>query len=128
MLKKTITYTDYNGAERTENFYFNLTETEIMEMELGTVGGYAEMVQRIVDAKDGPEIMRIFKELILKSYGEKSADGRRFVKSKEISEAFTQTQAYSVLFMELISDQTGEVAAAFVNGIIPQQNQMTVKQ
>ena len=127
MLKKTITYTDYNGAERTENFYFNLTETEIMEMEIGTAGGYAEMIQRIVDAKDNPEIMRIFKDLILRSYGEKSDDGRRFVKSKEISEAFLQSPAYSVLFMELITDKTGDVSAAFVNGIIPQHNQMTVK-
>lgn len=117
MLKKTITYTDYNGVERTENFYFNLTKAEIMEMEMGTVGGFAEMVQRIVDAKDAPTIIKIFKDLVLKAYGEKSADGKRFIKSDEIREAFSQTEAYSQLFMELATDS--KAASAFVNGIVP---------
>lgn len=117
MLKKVITYTDYNGTERTENFYFNLTKAELMEMELGTSGGMADMIQRIVDAKDAPAIMKIFKELILKAYGEKSADGKRFMKSEEISTAFAQTEAYSQLYMELATD--ADEAAKFVNGIIP---------
>lgn len=117
MLKKKITYTDYNGTERTEDFYFNLTKAEIMEMELGTSGGLAEMIQRIVDAQDAPSIIKVFKDLILKAYGEKSPDGKRFIKSTEISESFSQTEAYSQLFMELATDSNA--AAEFVNGIMP---------
>lgn len=117
MLKKTITYTDYNGVERTEDFYFNLTKAELMEMEIGTTGGMADMIKRIIDAKDAPAIIKIFKELVLKAYGEKSVDGKRFVKSEEISNGFAQTEAYSQLFMELATD--ADAAAAFVNGIIP---------
>lgn len=117
MLKKKITYTDYNGTERTEDFYFNLTKAEIMEMELGTSGGLAEMIRRIVDAQDAPSIIKVFKDLILKAYGEKSPDGKRFIKSTEISESFSQTEAYSQLFMELATDSNS--AAEFVNGIMP---------
>ena len=117
MLKKTMTFTDYNGVERTENFWFNLSKAEIMEMELGTEGGLAEMIQKIVAAKDAPAIVKIFKDLILKSYGEKSADGKKFMKSPELSEAFSQTEAYSDLFMELATDS--DKASEFVNGIIP---------
>lgn len=117
MLKKTIKYTDYNGVERTEDFYFNLTRAEIMEMEMSTAGGLAEAIKRIVAAKDAPAIIKIFKELILKAYGEKSPDGKRFNKSEEISTAFSQTEAYSQLFMELSVD--ADAAAKFINGIIP---------
>jgi len=117
MLKKTITYTDYNGSERTEDFYFNLSKAEIMEMEMSTAGGLTEMIQKIVAAQDAPAIMKVFKELILKAYGEKSPDGKRFIKSDEISTAFSQTEAYSQLFMELATD--ADAAAKFVNGIIP---------
>lgn len=117
MLKKTITYTDYNGNERTEDFYFNLTKAEIMEMELSTSGGLAEMIQRIVAAQDSPAIVKIFKDLILKGYGEKSADGKRFIKSEEIREAFAQTEAYSQLFMELATN--ADEAAKFINGMVP---------
>lgn len=117
MLKKTMTYTDYNGVERTEDFYFNLSKAEIMEMELSTTGGLAEMIKRIVAAQDAPAIIKIFKELVLKAYGEKSADGKRFIKNDEITTGFAQTEAYSQLFMELATDS--DAAAAFVNGIIP---------
>lgn len=117
MLKKTIEYTDYNDVKRTEDFYFNLTEAEITEMELSTTGGLAEMIQRIVAAQDTPAIIKVFKSLILKAYGEKSPDGKRFIKSDELAEAFSQTEAYSVLFMELATD--ADKAAAFVNGIVP---------
>ena len=120
MLKKKITYTDYNGVERSEDFYFNLTKAELMEMEMSTVGGFTEMVQRIVAANDAPSIIKIFKELILKAYGEKSPDGKRFIKSKEISDAFSQTEAYSKLFMELATD--ANAAADFVNGLVPNEN------
>lgn len=117
MLKKTITYTDYNGMERTEDFYFNLTKAELAEMEMSTAGGLTEMVNRIVAAKDAPSIIKIFKELILKAYGEKSPDGKRFIKSEELSTAFSQTEAYSTLFMELATND--EAAAKFFNGIVP---------
>lgn len=117
MLKKTIPYTDYNGNERTEDFYFNLTKAEIMEMEMSTTGGLSEMIQNVVKTQDAPSIIKIFKDLILKAYGEKSPDGKRFIKSPELSAAFSQTEAYSQLFMELATD--ADKAAAFVNGIIP---------
>ena len=121
MLKKTITYVDYNGEERKEDFYFNLSKAEVMEMELSTTGGLAEMIQRIVAAKDAPAIIKIFKDLVLKAYGEKSPDGKRFMKvddnGKPLYIAFSQTEAYSQLFMELATD--ADAAAAFVTGIIP---------
>ena len=117
MLKKTIAYTDYNGSERTEDFYFNLTKAEVVEMEMSTTGGLAEMIKKIVAAQDAPSIIAIFKKLILKAYGEKSPDGKRFIKSDEISNAFSQTEAYSQLFMELATD--ADKAAEFVNGITP---------
>lgn len=118
MLKKSITYTDYNGTERTETFYFNISKAELMEMELGTTGGYAEMLQRIVETQDAPSLIKIFKDLIFKAYGVKSSDGKRFIKSKELSEEFAQTEAYTVLFMELATN--AEAGAEFVNGILPQ--------
>lgn len=117
MLKKTITYTDYNGSERTEDFYFNLTKAEVMEMEMSTTGGLAEMIQRIVAAQDAPAIIKIFKDLVLKAYGEKSPDGKRFIKNEELQTAFSQTEAYSILFMELATD--ADAAAKFINGIVP---------
>lgn len=117
MLKKTITYTDYNGVERTEDFWFNLTKAEVLEMEMSTVGGLSEMMTRIVAAKDIPSIVRVFKELIMSAYGEKSPDGKRFIKSKELSDAFAQTEAYSKLFMELSTDD--EEGSKFINGIVP---------
>lgn len=117
MLKKTITYTDYNGTERTEDFYFNLTKAEIMEMEMSTSGGMAEMIQRIVAAQEAPAIIKIFKDLVLKAYGQKSPDGKRFIKNQTLKEEFEQTEAYSILFMELATD--ADAAAKFVNGIMP---------
>lgn len=116
MLKKIISYTDYDGNEREESFYFNLTESEIIEMEFSTTGGLTQMIEKIVETRDSTRIMSIFKEIILKSYGEKSADGRRFVKSREISEAFSQTPAYNKLFMELVTD--AKKASDFVNGLV----------
>lgn len=117
MLKKTITYEDFNGVERTEDLYFNLTEAEIVEMELGTTGGFVENIKKVIAAKDAPTIMNIFKDLLLKSYGEKSPDGKRFIKNAELREAFAQTNAYSKLFMELAFDE--EAAANFINNVIP---------
>lgn len=121
MIKKTITYTDYNGIERTENFYFNLSEAEVLEMEMSTEGGMAESIQKVVDAKDAPTIIRVFKDLVLKAYGVKSDDGRRFMKTKpdgsRYADDFKETEAYSQIFMELATDS--DAAAKFVNGIVP---------
>lgn len=117
MLKKTITYVDYNGVERTEDFYFNLSKAEVTEMELSVEGGFSKMLEEIVKSNDNVRIIELFKQMVLKAYGEKSADGKRFVKSKEIAEAFSQTEAYSEIFMELALDE--KAAAAFVNGIMP---------
>lgn len=117
MLKKTIKYTDYNGVEREETFWFNLSKAEIMEMELGTSGGFAEYITRIVESQEAPEILKTFKEIILKAYGRKSDDGKRFEKSTKLSTEFSQTEAYSELFMELATDD--KAAADFINGIIP---------
>ena len=117
MLKKTVTYVDYNGVERTEDFYFNLTKAEVAEMELSVEGGFSKMLEEIVASKDNVRIVNLFKQMVLKAYGEKSQDGRRFVKSEEISQAFAQTEAYSEIFMELALNT--DAAAAFVNGIMP---------
>ena len=122
MLRKNITYTDYNGVTRSEDFYFNLSKAELMEMELGTSGGYAEMIQQIIDAKDAPSIMKICKDIIMKAYGERSADGKRFMKVDRdgypLVNDFIQTEAYSILFTEFATD--ADFAASFINGIMPQ--------
>lgn len=121
MLSKNIKYTDYNGVEREEKFLFNLSKAELMEMELGTTGGLAETIKTIISTQDTPKIIKIFKDLVLKAYGEKSADGKRFIKVDEkgnpLSVAFSQTEAYSNLFMELATD--AKAAADFIRGIIP---------
>lgn len=117
MLKKTITYVDYNGNERVEDFYFNLTKAEATEMELSVEGGLTKKLEDIVNSQNNKEIITLFKEIILKAYGEKSQDGKRFIKSEELSEAFSQTEAFSELFMELALDE--KAAADFVNGILP---------
>lgn len=117
MLKKTIKYTDYNGVEREESYYFNLSEAELTEMEMTTAGGFVETIQAIVKAQDGPAIVKIFKELVLKAYGEKSADGRYFHKSDEISYQFSCSPAYSIIYMELATK--ADKASEFVNGIMP---------
>lgn len=121
MIAKTIKYKDYNGAEREDKFFFNLNQAEITEMELSVDGGLAEMIKGIIEAKNQPEIIKIFKKLILKAYGEKTADGKRFRKTDDngtpLSIAFSETEAYSKLFMELATDDAK--AAEFVNGIMP---------
>jgi hypothetical protein len=118
MLKKTITYTDYDGNSRTEDFYFNLTKTEIIEMELSVDGGISKMIEKLVATHDQKRIMDMFKELVLKAYGEKSPDGRRFIKTDDLRDSFAQTEAYNLFFMELATDT--DAAITFVNGIVPQ--------
>lgn len=117
MLKKLIKYTDYNGIERQENFYFNLNKAELMEMETEVTGGMRQLLESIMEKQDIPKIMHAFKTIILKAYGEKSPDGRLFNKSEELSKAFTHTEAYNVLYMELLSD--AKKAAAFINALMP---------
>ena len=117
MLKKTIKYTDYDDNERTEDFYFNLSKAEVAEMEMTSEGGFAKMLHKIVNTNDSKRLIEIFKDLILKSYGEKSLDGKRFIKNQELRDSFAQTEAYTELFMELASN--AQLAAEFVNGIIP---------
>lgn len=117
MLKKTITYEDFNGVERTEDFYFHLSKAELTKLEMGVKGGFTEMVNRIVQAQDAPTIIEVFEDLIQKSYGVKGADGRGFFKTKENLEAFVSTEAYSKLFMELAFDD--KAAAEFINGVVP---------
>lgn len=126
MLKKTITYTDYDGVQRTEDFYFNLSKAEIAEMELSTAGGLDKTINRIVAEQDGARIIALFKDLVLKSYGKKSDDGRRFIKNQELRDDFAQTEAYSDLFMELATD--ADAAAAFVNGIVPKMDDIRPKE
>lgn len=115
MLKKTITYTDYNGNERTEDFYFNLTKAEATEM---AVTDRWSNMEKIVADENNEEILKEFKKFILDSYGEKSEDGRRFIKSDELKEAFSQTEAYSELFMELATN--ADAASDFMRGVVPE--------
>lgn len=117
MLKKTIQFQDFNGTSRTEDFYFNLTQAEVTELELSVDGGLVEMIHRITAAQDGRQIIETFKKVIRKAYGVKSPDGRRFIKNQEVWDEFAQTEAYSKLFMELATD--AKAASAFVNGIVP---------
>lgn len=117
MFVKTITFNDFNGSERTEDFYFNLTKAEIMKMELTTKGGFTEKVQRIIKAQDVPSLVEVFEEIIKCSYGIKTPDGRGFVKKAEYLEDFMATEAYSELITELFSN--ADAASEFINGIIP---------
>lgn len=124
MLKKTITYTDYNGTEWTEDFYFNISKAELMDMEMGINGGMSQMINKIIATHDNAALYKLFTDLITKAYGEKSLDGKRFMKSKELSDSFVQTEAYSALLDEFLSNS--ESAAAFVNGILPKLDNKTL--
>ncbi len=117
MLKKTITYTDYNGVTRTEDFYFNLNKAELFQMEFGTEGTFTNVIKKIAQTKDVPTMVSLMKDVILKSYGEKSPDGRRFIKSEELSNNFSQTEAFSELYLELALDD--QKASEFLNGLMP---------
>ena len=124
MLVKKIKYEDYDGNQREEDFYFNLSRAELMEMELGVSGGLDAKIKRLSQTLDGPEVMKMFKEIISKAYGIKSLDGKRMVKSEQISEEFMQTEAYSELLMELLTDP--EAAAAFINAVVPKQDKSSI--
>lgn len=116
MFKKTITYTDYNGNERKEDHYFNLTKAEMIEYDAEFPDGVIEYLTRLVNLQDKGKLIKAFKDLILRSYGEKLDNGK-FIKSQEIRDAFMATEAYSELFMEVVSSE--ESMAAFVNAIVP---------
>lgn len=119
MLKKTIKFTDYFGEERTQDFYFNLTKSELMEMNLSADGGVERLIDKIIQTKDRKKLVTYFKDIILRSYGEKSDDGFQFMKGEKISKRFEQSPAYDQLFMELATD--AEKAANFINGIVPKE-------
>lgn len=117
MLKKTITYTDFNGEEVSEDFFFHLSKAELIELEMSQEGGLSSWLQKVVAAEDGKSIMEQFKMIILTAYGQKSVDGRRFIKNQDLRDEFASTEAYSVLFVELVTD--ADAAAVFVNSVIP---------
>lgn len=116
MFKKTIKYTDYNGVERNEAFYFNLSPADLLDMEVES-GGYKQMLQNIIESQDVVSLMKAFKDIIRRSYGVKSSDGKHFVKTYENFLAFQSTPAYSEMIMEFINDT--DKAIEFVNGVMP---------
>ena len=117
MLKLPVTYEDFNGETQTETLYFNLSKSELIELEVGVEGGFAKMLDNIVKSENQKELVAQFKKLILLAYGVKSEDGKRFIKSDQLREEFSQTAAYNELFMKFATDD--KAAADFVNGIIP---------
>lgn len=116
MLKREFTYKDFEGKEVTETYYFNLTQAEVMELELSAYGGIEAMVNRLLEEKNTEDIVKLFKKIILMSVGEKSFDNRRFIKNDEIRDNFYQTEAYSQLFCELVTD--GDKAHAFLRSLV----------
>jgi len=118
MIKKTVTYKDYNGLERTESFYFHFNEAEILEMEMSEEGGFAERIQRIIDAKEQSQLIKVIKKFVLDAYGVKAEDGKRFIKNDEVRAAFVESPAYPIIFMELVANDA--VASEFVNRVVPE--------
>ena len=117
MLKKTIKYTDFNGEETSEDFLFHLSKAELVELEMSHEGGFVASMQKVVEAEDNKTIIEEFKKIILQSYGKKSLDGKRFIKNQTLRDEFESSEAYSTLFMELVTDT--DAAIEFMNGIIP---------
>lgn len=126
MLKKTITYTDYDGMERTEDFWFNLSKTELTKLDAELPGGVLGVLRKIIDKKDRKALVDFIETLILRSYGEKTLDGKRFVKTPEMAEEFMQTPAYDELFMIILSDTDSQTS--FINGVIPQSMAKEIEQ
>ena len=117
MIKKTMTYKDYDGNQRTEDFWFNLTKAEAAKLEFGTTGGISKMIERIVQEQDAKRILDVFEDLICRSYGKKSPDGKRFVKNQKQTDEFLQTEAYSDLFIEFMNnpDEFSQFFAGVLN-------------
>lgn len=124
MIKKTITYTDFNDEERTEEFIFNLSKTEWQEFSLSRIEGLDQYILKITSSRDGKKIIDLFKELVSRAYGIKSDDGRRLMKSPEISREFFETNAWDVMFQEFIENPT-DTMVAFLNGIAPKDVELT---
>ena len=125
MLKKTITYSDLDGNSIKEDFYFHMSKAELIVLAHSEIGGLDTAIEKIIRARDAKSLMSLYEDIILTAYGEQSADRKRFIKNKELSEAFKQTEAYSILFMELLEDDNA--ALAFIRGICPKelQDEMT---
>ena len=117
MLKKSVTYTDLNGDEVTEDLFFHLSQAELVEMEMSEEGGMSEALKKIIEAEDGKQIIKQFKEIILGAYGKRSEDGKRFIKNQQLRDEFESSEAYSALFMELVTNT--DSAIEFTNGIVP---------
>lgn len=117
MYRDHRTYVDFNGVERTEDFYFNLSKAEIADMELSTTGGIKDMVNKILEAKDQAKLVSLFKDLIRMAYGVKSEDGRNFIKNDKVREDYFSTNAYSDLYMELATND--QFASQFFEAILP---------
>lgn len=126
MLKKTITYADYDGMERTEDFWFNLSKTELTKLDAELPGGVLGVLRKIIDKKDRKALVDFIETLILRSYGEKTLDGKRFVKTPDMAEEFMQTPAYDELFMSILSDTDSQTS--FINGVIPQSMAKEIEQ
>lgn len=126
MLKKTITYIDYDGMERTEDFWFNLSKTELTKLDAELPGGVLGVLRKIIDKKDRKALVDFIETLILRSYGEKTLDGKRFVKTPDMAEEFMQTPAYDELFMSILSDTDSQTS--FINGVIPQSMAKEIEQ
>ena len=125
MHKETVTYEDWNGKERTEDFYFNLTEQELVRMDILENSALKDKIERVTKAKDDKEILSLFEKIVYESYGVKSEDGRRFIKTPEVKQEFTETPAYSIIYMKLASD--ADAAAKFVNEIVPKPKNQPVQ-
>ena len=126
MLKKTITYTTLDGMEVTEDFYFNLSKAELIEMEVSHAGGLSEHLKQVSSSGDGQRIIQAFKDILKRSYGVRSEDGKRFVKTEANWEEFVSSEAYSELFMQLVTDASA--AADFVNGVVPKNLEQDIAQ
>lgn len=124
MFVKTINTTDFNGNPYSEKFYFNLSKSELLEMELSKDGGLTNYIERIQNEQDVPELAKTFKEILLLSVGKKSDDGRRFIKNQEIRDAFAQSNAFNDYYFELATN--ADAAAEFIKGVVPQNLAETV--
>jgi hypothetical protein len=117
MLKRSISYKDFNDVDCVDIFYFNISKPELIELEVKYEHGLTSMIQRIIEQKDHKELIKLFKELVLLAHGQKSPDGKRFIKSDQLREEFSQTAAYNALFVELATND--EAAANFLKGALP---------
>ena len=117
MLKKTFEYVDFNEVKQKEDFYFHLSKSELLTMEVSVKDGLGDMLKQIVKSEDGGEMTRILREIILKSVGIKSEDGKRFIKNDKIADDFAASPAFDQLFFEVATD--ADKAAAFIKGAVP---------